>query len=223
MKIDWKNSINQTINGFLIKEFKRENNKSFVFAICPMCRKKKWIRTDSINQIKSCGCYNKEHNYIKAKNIKNMQFGYLKAIKPTEKRDKYNGSILWKCECECGNTKLVSASDLINKKITSCNCKRAETSKENGKKAGKYIVDNFCIENTNVKNLTMKISKRNKSGIKGVCFDKSRNKWIAQIRFKNVNYHLGRYDTKDEAEKIRKEAEKNLFGDFLDWYNKNVQ
>lgn len=220
-RIKWEKTIGQTINGFLIENFKRENNRSFVLVVCPFCKKKKWIRTDEIKKNKSCGCYNKEHNLKKPLDITNMQFGRLKAIKPTQKRDKNNGSIIWECECKCGNIKLASAGDLISKKTISCNCLGKENSKINGKKVGKYIVDNFCIEHTNIKNLTMKKSKRNKSGIKGVCYDTSRKKWKAQIRFKNKNYFLGRYNSKEEAAQIRKEAEEKIFGSFLTWYNEN--
>ena len=38
--------------------------------------------------------------------------------------------------------------------------------------------------------------------------------------FKKKIYHLGRFekDKKNDAIKIRKEAEKKLFGEFLEWY-----
>lgn len=59
---------------------------------------------------------------------------------------------------------------------------------------------------------------RNKSGVKGVCWDKNREKWVAQIEFQGKNYNLGRYDKIEDAAAARKEAEEHLFGPFLDWF-----
>lgn len=54
----------------------------------------------------------------------------------------------------------------------------------------------------------------NKSGFKGVCFDKSRNKWIAQIEANHIKYHLGRFDTPEKAHEAYKEAAAKLHGIF---------
>lgn len=48
--------------------------------------------------------------------------------------------------------------------------------------------------------------KDNKSGIKGVCWDKSRNKWLCTI---NVNYkqiHIGRFEKINEAKQAIEKA-----------------
>lgn len=60
--------------------------------------------------------------------------------------------------------------------------------------------------------------KNNTSGIRGVSWDSHKQKWVAQIGFKGKNYHLGRYAKKEDAAKARKEAEENLFGNFLEYY-----
>lgn len=51
----------------------------------------------------------------------------------------------------------------------------------------------------------------NTSGHVGVHWDKSRNKWTAQIGYMNKNIHLGRYDDIEDAIKARKEAEKKYY------------
>lgn len=44
----------------------------------------------------------------------------------------------------------------------------------------------------------------NTSGIKGVCWDKSRSKWFAKIRTPGKIHNLGRFDSlKDAEEKVR--------------------
>ena len=49
--------------------------------------------------------------------------------------------------------------------------------------------------------------RNNKSGCVGVCFDKSRNKW--RVMIKGIN--LGRFDTFEEAVKVRKDAESKYY------------
>lgn len=64
----------------------------------------------------------------------------------------------------------------------------------------------------NGKNL--KLSKANKSGIKGVCFEKYTNLYKAYIRVDGKMLSLGRYKTLQEAEAIRKQAEIKHFGEW---------
>lgn len=202
---------------------KRENGRTYYYCRCE-CGNEKWIRADSLTsgKIISCGCYNKENNYKKSKDIKGNRYGRLTAIEPIGKKDKYNGSIIWKCKCDCGNIVFVSESTLKKGTVRSCGCLRKENSRSYGKIIGKLTKEN-CIEGTNIRNLTMRVPKRNKSGVKGVYWDKTRNKWTAQIRFKGKNYFLGRYVDKKEAINARQKAESEIFGNFLNWYNKEYK
>lgn len=75
-------------------------------------------------------------------------FGRLTPLRPTEKRD--NGSVVWFCECECGNTALVPRPRLLNGGTRSCGCLRAEKSAENVrasnlKRANKYRIDGDVV------------------------------------------------------------------------------
>ena len=51
------------------------------------------------------------------------------------------------------------------------------------------------------------------SGVHGVCWDKSKNKWAATIRYCGKSYFLGRYVDKDDAIIARLLAEKQYYGD----------
>ena len=63
---------------------------------------------------KSCGkCY-------KATDITGLRSGKLVALEPTKER--YNGSVVWKCQCDCGNIHYVGATYLIRQQIRSCGC-----------------------------------------------------------------------------------------------------
>jgi hypothetical protein len=54
----------------------------------------------------------------------------------------------------------------------------------------------------------------NRSGFKGVHFDKSRQKWMAFIRKDWRVRNLGRYATKEEAVAVRRAAELEIYGEF---------
>ena len=64
-----------------------------------------------------------------ARNLIGERFGRLTVIEKTDKRK--NGSIVWKCQCDCGNICQVSGGSLTRKKrgIKSCGCLKKETDK----------------------------------------------------------------------------------------------
>lgn len=57
-------------------------------------------------------------------------------------------------------------------------------------------------------------NKRNKSGYKGVSWDKVRKKWAAQIRYEKTNHRLGFFDTVEEAHETYIAAAKKFHGEF---------
>lgn len=80
----------------------------------------------------SCGCKNRKHiqkvgqankgKYIK--DITGQRFGKLVVLEPTEKRDSGRG-VIWKCQCDCGNTIEVSAHALRQGQV-SCGCEMSK-------------------------------------------------------------------------------------------------
>ena len=65
----------------------------------------------------SCGCLNGK-NKLKIK--AGQKFNRLSAIEPTE--DRRGGSVVWRCQCECGNIAYVTAGELNNGIVKSCGC-----------------------------------------------------------------------------------------------------
>ena len=59
-----------------------------------------------------------------------------------------------------------------------------------------------------------KFQKDNKTGVKGVTWDKSKNKWQAGIGVNDKFKLVGRFDTIEDAEKAIKEARKKYHGEF---------
>lgn len=55
------------------------------------------------------------------KDLTNQKFGMLTVKRLSNIRK--NNHTCWECECDCGNTVIVTSQDLINKRTTSCGCK----------------------------------------------------------------------------------------------------
>ena len=146
-----------------------------------------------------------------------MIFGRLEVIK----RDKgYTGKgVGYVCKCSCGNACVVSAWDLKSGSTKSCGCIHDELFLENSKKGRR---ENF-VENTSVSKIMYadKPAKNNSSGVTGVTWRKNSQKWYARICFKGKSYSLGYYKELGDAIAARKQAEKELFGGFLEWYKEN--
>lgn len=145
----------------------------------------------------------------RAKDIAGHRFGRLVALEPTDRRS--GDSVVWKCQCDCGNISYHSLNGLNKGTIKSCGCSRKEN---DSLQRNLGYVDGTCvkfIENPE------KVSKRNSSGCRGV--QNFRGKWQARITFQKKTYHLGTFIDKEEAIRARKEAEEKIYGEFLEWYH----
>lgn len=67
-----------------------------------------------------------------------------------------------------------------------------------------------------------KLSSKNTSGYKGVCFDKSCNKWKASIRIDGIKIHIGNFKTIEEAKLARITRANEVFGVFTNAIEKIV-
>lgn len=217
-RIKASDRIGTTVANLKILDLKRKEKRTYFYVECKLCGSRKWLRADGVlsGNNKSCGCLG-ESTQFEAGDLSGKKFGRLKALEPTKQRDKNNGSVIWRCECKCGNEKYASAGDLIRGSVSSCGCLKEEVQSVSGKKVGQNTLD-YTLEGTNARNLTMKRREDNTSGHVGVVWDAERSKWKAQIRFKGKPYYLGRYEDKIYAIRARKDAEDALFGNFLKWF-----
>ncbi len=60
----------------------------------------------------------------------------------------------------------------------------------------------------------VKLRSSNSSGFKGACWCKRRGMWVAHIRIKGVQTHLGYFDTAEQAHAAYSEASARLHGEF---------
>lgn len=194
----------------------RKNGRIYYRCKC-ICGNIKEIRKDKFLFLKSCGCMKNIRN---STSIYNEKFGLLKVLNKSVERKK--GNILYDCLCDCGNHILATKRELIRKDKTRCEiC------------ADKYIkirainnlykkgVEPFLFDGTHVNLIkSKKLNTNNTSGKKGVTYDKERQKWRAQIGFKNKTIKLGRFNSKEEAQKARLEAEEKYYKKTIDDFNK---
>ena len=157
---------------------------------------------------KSCGCLSKKQSAVNGlKSLEDLSkyppFGRLKAVKyhPNTKK--------WECICECGNKVYASVDSLKRGYKKSCGC-LVTLDKANEKN----IVDGTNIGS--IKNKT--ISSNNKTGVRGVHFCKSRQKYVATIGFKGKQYTLCVSKDFKECVRARKKAEEKIYGEFLEEY-----
>jgi hypothetical protein len=87
-------------------------------------------------------------------------------------------------------------------------------------KKGREITKELTVGGTVVSAIDgkRKLNKNNSSGYKGVSYNEKEKKYRAYIFFKRKQYHLGEYAKLEDAVQARKEAEKKIFGGFLEWY-----
>ena len=144
------------------------------------------------------------------KDITGKRYGMLRAISPTGEVDK-SGNAYWNCECDCGNTIVVSLRNLRNKQTKSCGCLKTI----NGKKLG-AITRNHCVDGSDPYKLYGdKPRKNNKSGYRGVSLNKRTNRYAADITFKGKRHHLGEFDTAEEAHDAYLKAKEELHEPYL--------
>ena len=73
-------------------------------------------------------------------------------------------------------------------------------------------ISNLRFATIKENNQNSKLSSRNTSGCKGVCFDKRAKKWHAQIKIDGIRVHIGYYDNLEDAKIARVNRANEEFG-----------
>lgn len=125
----------------------------------------------------------------------------------------------------------VDAAHLKNGSVKSCGCLAKENGKKYAtknlhneatqKKATEKFLEKNMIDGVLVPSITRKIASNNTSGVKGVCFVKSRKKWLASISIEGKQIQLGRFDKFEDAVEARKKAENKYYKPILDKVKKH--
>lgn len=71
-------------------------------------------------------------------------------------------------------------------------------------------IENLRLVSNSSNSKNRRILKRNTSGFNGVYFSSTFKRWIAEATFNGVKYNLGKYKTKEEAIKARRQVNVKL-------------
>ena len=204
-------------NSLTAVEFvERRNGKPYWLFKCD-CGKEKVIVAGNVTNghVKSCGCLNSRQAKINGrktfKDLTGQRFGKLVALSYDQDKKK------WLCQCDCGNTCYVAQSNLCRKtqKATkSCGCALSL-------EAANAV---NIVDGTNAGNVINRTALSNsRSGVRGVCFSPARGMYIASITFQGKTYYLGASTDFEYLCKVRKEAENKVYGNFIEWYMKEIK
>lgn len=145
-----------------------------------------------------------------------QRFGRLTVVQFYQRK---NGRTFWKCQCTCGNQTISRADALKSGSVKSCGCFAKEKHKLDFEKfARSKRQKNDLKENTDLTNLVDKPQSNSLSGIRGVCFSKGEQLWIATLNLKGKNILHKRFKNKQDAINARKEAEEKYFKPILEKY-----
>lgn len=200
----------------VIKEIEPLNGRRRVLCKCD-CGQETEVNLYKLfdGVIKSCGCLGRElASRPRAKDLTNQVFSRL-TVRHRDGDKLYRGSVVWVCECQCGNIISVSARDLTSGNTKSCGCWSAEYAKS----LQTYNEQHHTVDGAFIPLLKQKIQTNNVTGVKGVSIRKSKNgtiRYIASITIKNQRHYLGIFNTLEEAAEARNKAEEMYHKPYLE-------
>ena len=75
-------------------------------------------------------------------------------------------------------------------------------------------IDNLRVCTLSQNSQNTNICRNNKSGFKGVHFNKAKNRWVSKAMIKGVSYHIGNFIELDMAAKAYENFAKQMHGEF---------
>ena len=139
-----------------------------------------------------------------------QRYGKLTVLRPAEN---IGTRTAWQCRCDCGQELTVTTRDLRRGRRTSCGCDRPVVDPSPGGfgRASLTYIDGTCVEM--IRSRTVR--SNNTSGVPGVDWWASKNRWRATICFQGRRRYLGSFQNFEEAVKARRRAEEELIEPFL--------
>lgn len=189
-----------------------ENKGKYTAWMCRCdCGKEKVVTTHDLRagHTKSCGCMS--HRNMPYRDLTGQKIEMLTVLEKTEKRDA-KGSIIWRCQCDCGNECFYTEDALIHGNTVSCGCYRKGVLPQKMQDS-LHRVDGTCVERL----LQQKARTDNRSGHVGIHLTKD-NRYYAMIGFRGKRYNLGTYSNLEDALKARRRGEE-MHIDFLEKYH----
>ncbi|PIC59125.1 HNH endonuclease [Sporosarcina sp. P12(2017)] len=207
------NLIGDRYGGLVVKEEADRKGKARCYLCICDCGEQKIILLKDLRSgnSKSCGCLQKEKARNNALELAGKRFGKLTVVR---REGSMGSNATWLCYCDCGGVIQASGVQLKTGTAKSCGCISVPT----GEKVQKYIKENLMVDGVYTAILKSKIRNDNNTGIKGVFPVKRKNsiKYRASIGIKNKQYHLGYFDTVEEAAAARRAGEEKYHQPYLE-------
>lgn len=143
-----------------------------------------------------------ERHSRKKRDLTGQRFGKLTVLTPAEN---VGSRTAWRCLCDCGREVVAKTCHLCAGHTKSCGCQNSRAA------LGLTYIDGTCVEMLAAKT----VRRNNTSGVPGVDWQTSKQRWRAMICFKGKRYYLGSYNRFEDAVKARKRAEEELHDSFL--------
>ena len=153
--------------------------------------------------VTSCGCH-----IGRQIDISGQKRGMLTALRKTGKRDEFGASI-YEWSCECGN--IVERSirnSLKNNQMCPACLKKLKARQAEAARARIQGIAEIALNNIKDGSLT----KANKSGIRGVHWNASKQRWIATGRKDGKPIDLGRFENLEDAKAAREKFVRKEYG-----------
>lgn len=154
---------------------------------------------------KSCGYCTKVRYDLTGKH-----FGRLVVTGRTNRKST-SGNYYWACQCDCGRKVDAESYLLRHGKVRSCGCLRKEKSAErlkNNRKISAQMGAKDAFRDSNGNPIQSVVtSSRNQSGVVGVSFNSSGNKWVARMMVNGKMVLNESYDEFNDAVAARRKAE----------------
>lgn len=151
----------------------------------------------------------------KALDIIGQRFGRLTVM---ERLGNRGGYVIWRCRCDCGSLVEVPTRNLRSRGTVSCGCYRRELAQQN--LSGDAREKLGITDGTNLSRLqSTRPQKNNKSGYAGVSWHPGKGgggRWLAVIYAQGKRYHLGLYDTAEEAHAAYERAKEKYHQPLID-------
>lgn len=193
------------IGRWTVGESFKKGNKIYYHCTCE-CGSQHDVYGSVLNRGKSLSCQ-KCWKIGTGDDLTGKDFGLLHV----EENIVINNHTWCRCSCKCGGSTIVDPKNLRSGYVTTCGCRTG---------AGDRIregISNYCIDGTYVPGLLRSgLNKNNTSGCTGVSFRADRGRWRAYIKFQRKDIFLGNFLKYEDAVAVRKIAEKEYFGKYLD-------
>lgn len=124
-----------------------------------------------------------------------------------------NGSTYYKCKCDCGNEFETQQSNLLSGAATSCGCEKKGTVQNLNKYRAEVFQDDTRLDTPD-----LPPTVNSQTGVRGVYWDKERQKYAVYVILRGKRKYIGRYLTLEQAEIAREKAVHDLYDPIIDEY-----